>query len=219
MKIQHILLCGAMMAGAFAANAQDDLTASYNTAGISYVNTHFGVSDKDVLGDDDAFSLNGFSLDYNHGFSLSSSMPMFVEVGGRLIFGFHSDSAESYGYKEEIKTSWMSIAVPVNYAYKFAVADDFIIKPYTGINFKFNCLGKQKWTETDPNGDEEKEDLNLFDKKDMGEPYKRFQMGWQIGVDFQYKPFILGVEYGLDFIKPQKWMNSSLLSVKLAYQF
>ncbi len=208
-----------MMAGAFAANAQDDLTASYNTAGISYVNTHFGVSDKDVLGNDDAFSLNGFSLDYNHGFSLSSSMPMFVEVGGRLIFGFHSDSAESYGYKEEIKTSWMSIAVPVNYAYKFAVADDFIIKPYTGINFKFNCLGKQKWTETDPNGDEEKEDLDLFDKKDMGEPYKRFQMGWQIGVDFQYKPFILGVEYGLDFIKPQKWMNSSLLSVKLAYQF
>ncbi len=30
--------------------------------------------------------------------------------------------------------------------------------------------------------------------------WNRFQMGWQIGVGFQYKPFYLGVQYGTDFI-------------------
>lgn len=220
MKIFRHLAAAALLAVAGTAAAQD-LAQSFNYVGISYVNNHFGVADKKVLDKDDAFTLNGFSLDYNHGFSLSSSMPMFVEAGARLIFGFNSDKeADDYDeYKQN--TSWMSIAVPVNYSYKFRVADDFVIKPYTGINFKFNLLGKQKYTVTElSTGDEDKETYDLFDKKDMGdEPFKRFQMGWQIGVDFQYKPFVLGVEYGLDFIKPQKWMNSQLLSVKLGYCF
>lgn len=220
MKIFRHLAAAALLAVAGTAAAQD-LAQSFNYVGISYVNNHFGVADKKVLDKDDAFTLNGFSLDYNHGFSLSSSMPMFVEAGARLIFGFNSDKeADDYDeYKQN--TSWMSIAVPVNYSYKFRVADDFVIKPYTGLNFKFNLLGKQKYTVTElSTGDEDKETYDLFDKKDMGdEPFKRFQMGWQIGVDFQYKPFVLGVEYGLDFIKPQKWMNSQLLSVKLGYCF
>lgn len=221
MKLFRLLAATALLAVAGSATAQD-LTESFNYAGVSYVNTHFGVADKKELDKDDAFTLNGFSLDYNHGFSLSSSMPMFVEVGGRLIFGFNSDKESDgtyYDYKQN--TSWMSLAIPVNYSYKIGVTDDFVIKPYTGLNFKFNLLGKQKYTETElATGDEDKDTYDLFDKKDMGEePFKRFQMGWQIGVDFQYKPFVLGVEYSLDFIKPQKWMNSQLLSVKLGYCF
>lgn len=30
--------------------------------------------------------------------------------------------------------------------------------------------------------------------------WKRFQMGWQIGVNFEYRNYCLGLEYGLDFL-------------------
>ena len=30
--------------------------------------------------------------------------------------------------------------------------------------------------------------------------WNRFQMGWHVGVGFQYKPIYLGVQYGTDFI-------------------
>ena len=33
-----------------------------------------------------------------------------------------------------------------------------------------------------------------------GEAFNRFQMGWQTGVGFQYKPLYMGISYGTDFI-------------------
>jgi len=217
MKTKLIIACTALLACASVANAQpeqtnDALRDSYNTVGISYTNVALGFDD-----DDDNFSLNGFSLDYNHGFSISKTLPMFIEAGARLNFGFHSDSEKSNGWKAEVKTSWISFSVPVNFAYKFGVGESVTLKPYTGINFKLNILGNEKYTETDRHGDKDSESYNFFDKDDWD--FHRFQMGWQIGVDVQYKPFIFGLEYGIDFIKMRKDVNSSQLSVKVAYQF
>ncbi len=50
---------------------------------------------------------------------------------------------------------------------------------------------------------------NLFSdsKENMGDKdltWNRFQMGWHVGVGFQYKPFYLGVHYGTDFIPAYK---------------
>ncbi len=59
----------------------------------------------------------------------------------------------------------------------------------------------------------------------------RFQMGWQIGVGFEYQKYYLGVQYGTDFIpayshkfeydgatsKPK--VNSQALKISLGYTF
>lgn len=61
----------------------------------------------------------------------------------------------------------------------------------------------------DPEGvkewNDEQDWISVFDDSEdaMGDKdatWNRFQMGWHVGVGFQYKPIYLGVQYGTDFI-------------------
>ncbi|MDE6527544.1 MAG: hypothetical protein K2L78_00670, partial [Muribaculaceae bacterium] len=161
-------------------------------------------------------------------FSVSSSLPMFVETGLNLNFGFGSKNigkkidVEDFWMQPQIKFQNINLQVPVNFVYRFNVMDDFSISPYVGLNFKLNLVSKMK-TKFDHNipseflGEFDEEDLEMLDGKWInlfnsneenmdGKDYtwNRFQMGWHIGVGFQYKPFYLGVQYGTDFIPAYK---------------
>lgn len=62
---------------------------SYNRIGLSYNNTHYGFND--AYGKDHSennFGLNGIGIDYIHGFSVSSSLPLYIETGLNLDFNF-----------------------------------------------------------------------------------------------------------------------------------
>lgn len=139
--------------------------------------------------------------------------------------------------------------VPVNVAWKFAAGEDFSIAPYVGLNFKvhFSSRFKNKIDTNVPNDiltaagitkDELEGDwISVFDDsedKGMGskdETWSYFQMGWHVGVGFQYKPIYLGVQWGTDFIpayshkytydgKSETYkVNSSNLKVSLGYVF
>ncbi len=187
----------------------------------------------------DNTSLSGFSIDYIHGFSLSKTLPLFLETGLGVQAGFHSLDAD----KDEIafdaesqttKTTLMSIAVPVNLAYKFNVNPDFSLQPYLGLNLKVNVLGKAKTTFDFKDKEDEEQfekmcedneldfDKNMFDKKDTGDKnltWKRFQMGWHIGVGMNYKAFYLGLSYGTDFIALCKKTNTSTFKVGVGVNF
>ena len=201
-SIKTFLLAGAI-ALSTTAFAQD-----YNMVGISYGNTSYGYND--AYGEDhkdNNFSTNGFGIDYIHGFSLSNSLPMFVELGGNINFNFYSNTETEEYYKYTQKFQNINLQVPVNFAWRFNVTDGFSIKPYAGINFKLNFVSQTKsiWEDTEDGEKEEDDWINCFDKGEKhmdGSDYtwNRFQMGWQIGVGFQYKPLYLGVQYGTDFI-------------------
>lgn len=182
---------------------------SYNTLSVSY--TDVTISPKE--GTDT--SLNGFSFGYLRGIGVMENHPLFIEAGIKFSMGFDSDTYDSDYDDITIKQTLASLAVPVNVAYKFNINDKFAIKPYVGLGLKLHVIGKYTLEL-----DDEKKSLNWFDKKDMdGDAYKRFQLGWHLGVAFQYNRVSLGVDYGTDFIQFAKNVSSSTVNLNLGFDF
>lgn len=200
----------------------------YNPTTISY----------DVKGVDNT-TLNGFTFGYTKGISLSKNLPIFLEVGARFNFGFKSENGSdeddddyystrlSYDYdddydyeddEETFKTTTASLVVPINVAYKLTFAGgDFSVSPFLGITLKGNILGKEKYEYGD-----DKETIDFFDKKDMeGKEYtwNRFQAGWQIGANLDYKALSLGFHYGSDFNEIAKKTNTKNWAINIGYKF
>ncbi|MCM1336792.1 MAG: porin family protein [Candidatus Amulumruptor caecigallinarius] len=218
---------------------------SYNRIGISYNNTHYGFNDaygKDH--DDNNFGLNGIGIDYIHGFALSESLPIYLETGLNFNFNFGTKSGdkEDIGYKDywmqsKTKRQDINMQIPVNFGYKFAVSEDASIMPYVGLNFKVHFSTRYK-DDSDTNMPKDMYDpedadwISVFDDGDdaMGDKdytWNRFQMGWHVGVGFQYKPIYLGVQYGTDFIGAYKHkfddetakISTGNLKISLGYVF
>lgn len=255
-KLNALLFCFVALCAAATANAE-----GYNRVAISYDYTHFGMNKEmkaDFLGDEaSAINTNGFGINYIHGFGISSSLPMFIETGLNFNFGFGNTDL---GYeKESIQNYWMSaesklksqninLQVPVNFVYRFDIADNLTLSPYVGLNFKLNLVTKYKsQLKVDTNIpsdildqagidiDDYNRDgdwINVYsdDDKNMGDKdltWNRFQMGWHIGVGVQYKPFYLGLQFGTDFIPAYKQdiaketykVSTSNLKISLGYCF
>ena len=262
MVLACALLCGLSAAAQFSTGGSSSSSSNgensdYNQIGLSYVNESFSFDYPKDSGFD-KIGANGFGLKYIHGFSVSKSLPMFVETGlsfnfnvGSKSLDFGGDYDYDYGYDDDydydyaptVKYQHAALAVPVNFAYKFNINENFAVKPYLGLNFKFNILGRQKidygydddydydyYAYDDDYYDEDMSDRwsNLYSKKDMDSlTWNRFQMGWQIGADVQFKKFFLGLEYGTDFIKAQSKkqygekfnVNSGTFKLSIGYCF
>lgn len=234
----------------------------YNQFGISYVNEKFSY-DFPKGSETEDISANGFALKYIHGFSVSKSLPMYVETGLNVNFNFASTELgeDPYTYTQKFQNA--ALAIPINFAYKFNINENVAIKPFLGLNVKLNLLGRTKMEfddEDDNDGDydydfdydddydyyyssreyvdddfdygygnsdsDKPKWSSLYSKKDMGgknSVWNRFQLGWHVGVDFQFNKFFLGVNYGTDFIKAFSYkkykVNSSTLNVSLGVCF
>lgn len=197
----------AQYAGGSDSVKMDEGYKGYNRLGLSYNNDSYRFNGDD---DDSNFSLNGFGINYLHGFGLSHTYPMFLEVGANINFMFgnvYSEEEKEYDYlyKEQVKMQNINLQVPISYVWRFNVADNLSISPYAGLDFKFHLLRQMKYVAEERYDDEmEKEEsdwVNVFDKDEIDEPgWKRFQMGWHIGVGFQYTRIHLGLQYGTDFL-------------------
>lgn len=196
--------------------------ASYNMLGLTYNNTSYRNNWHES---EDNFSSNGVGLNYLHGFSLSSSMPMYIETGG--VFNFNFGKPYSYkdkedGCEEYINFFDINLEVPVRYLYRFNVTDQFSIAPYFGIDFKLHLVSQYTYGEK-YEGEKEEDTYNLFSKDDMDETYNRFQMGWHVGSRFQYDKFSLSVQYGTDFIPffsyEKDKINTGNFKLTLGYSF
>ncbi len=174
-------------------------TESWNRAFASYNNISVNF---DVEGADD-YSLNGVSVGYERGFSVSHNIPLFIKVSPQLTY--------AGGSEKGVKTTYMGVNVPVSAAYRWAVGK-VSIEPYAGINFRVNIIGKQKI------GDYKRD---CFKKEDMGEDatWNRFQLGGQIGVGVNYNKLYAGIGYGFDFMELAKKTKLSTLSITIGYNF
>lgn len=144
----------------------------------------------------------------------------------------------------KVKMTMFSAKIPVNLMYAFSVPNSSVtIMPFVGANLRFNISGKQKleWNFSDDfkeylldeygslkdceiygipaNG----YDYDVFDKKDMGSSdatWKRFQMGWNIGVKARFgEQFLVGLSYGNDFSELAKKTKISTVTIALGYTF
>lgn len=163
-----------------------------------------------------SFTINGGKLTYLHGFSISQQLPLFIETGANIFFGAGNEKLE-LGYYDAVNTYLMaSLSVPANLAYRFQINDFFAIKPYVGINAKLNLLGKFYTTISDTASDW----ANLYDEDSS---WNRFQLGWQIGTDFEITKVILGLNIGTDFIPAAKAesikINCMTFDLRFGYLF
>ena len=205
-------------------SSSNDIVKGYDRMAISYNSYKLSPDDDDA----DDVSLNGIGAEWIHGFSLSSTTPLYLETGLKFMYGFKSeDDRDFWGDEEDctLKTTMMNIAVPINLAYRitFSGNSDVSLTPFTGITLKGNLTAKQKCEYDFDDGDEEDDDeIDWFDKDDMGgSKYtaKRFQLGWQIGAGLSYKALYVGLSYGLDFSEFAKKVKTSNFAVTLGYNF
>lgn len=178
----------------------------------------------------DDLSVTGFSFGYTKGVSIAKEFPLFIEFGVNGLYGLKKEEEEEI----ETKLTFFSLNVPVNLAYKYSIPNSNVtIVPYIGVNFRGNIIGKQKLSYNGDLGDfseselweamEEKygikQESNMFDKDDVGKDaqWKRIQMGWQIGVGFNYNKLYLGVGYGKDFTELCKKTKIGVTSITLGY--
>lgn len=193
----------------------------------------------DVKGADD-YNFQGFAVGWTKGFNVVQSMPIFVETGAALQFRTYSDS-ETEDFNDsgvsgkitaEERWNLFSLNIPINLIYKFNIDSDLSIEPLFGLDFRFNLLGKMK-NDISYSGDyadevndyldeyygDELKDINIFDKDDMGEPAKRFQAGWHIGANINYKKLTLGITYGQDFNEIMEDCKIATTTISLGYNF
>ena len=246
MRSLKFLAAAAMLAACTSASAQftnakggGAVSASeskgWNTVWVQY---NPGTWKTDVKGMDD-LSFSSFSLGYSHAFGVANTLPLYVEAGVGLQYYWNSEDYGDEDYTETVKTHVLSVKVPVDLTYKFQIANSSVsILPYVGLNLRYNLSGKMKseYSEDDDEDyyapkrasysyddeDEESDELDLFDKKDMGkdEVWKRFQIGWHVGVKAQFgKNFMAGVGYGSDFSEITKKVKSGEWTIQLGYTF
>lgn len=248
--MKKLLFAIAMICSVMTATAQraGDATAwneykaektDYNRISVSYDLQHFGFN-KEYTGDDsEGRNLNGFGINYTHGFGVAENM--FVETGLSFSLGFGTEaigekhSYDGYYYQAKEKMNNINMRIPVNFVYRFDINDKFSVAPFIGLNFKLNLISRYKdfldTNDSDYDADEE-EWVNLYsDSEDNmdGKDYtwNRFQMGWQIGATFEFSKFAVGLQYGTDFIpayshnfdgyKPK--VSSSLFALSVGYTF
>lgn len=206
-------------------------TDSYNRFSLSYDNTSLSANKhlKKYFNGEDKMGINGFGLEYTHGFSVSRTLPMFVEAGIKFNMGFGSvsdgDEYNGYKYDEIMKVQDFSFIVPINYTYRIPIGEGMNIAPYIGINLKLHAMSRMKFDmkfedddlqeEWDDEYEDESKWKNVFDKDDMGNKdytWNRFQMGWQVGVGFSVKKFYIGLQYGTDFIHAFNYKKETISS-------
>lgn len=243
-SLKTLLTCGMLLAStaAFAqfSNAGGGKsTSSRSGSGLvkktdSYSRFYVGYNpmtiSPDIDGEDDV-TLHGVGVGFTHGFSLSKTQPIFLEIGVRGVYNLKTETDEysnvelsGHLFKNvEFKTSYevASVSVPVNLTYKLSFGNgDVSISPFLGITLKGNVLGK-KTVKLEADKQTAKKKYDLFDKKDVTKDgqWKRFQAGWQIGANLDYKKLTIGLHYGSDFGEICKKTTTSNWSVSLGYNF
>ena len=189
MKFKTLLLAAAMMVCASASaqftnasskksSSSTEVTSGWNNLYVQYNSHKFNDNDNALF---HKGSMDGFTIGYNRGIGLSSSMPLYLEVGGGLQY--------STGSNDDVDVHLLSVVAPVSVLYHFSFPNSTIgIEPLAGLNFRYNGWGEIK-------DDEDKADP--FSKDDYDDPANRFQVGLHLGVNAVFKKFVLGLKYNI----------------------
>ena len=192
MKNFKLFLAACLLGLATAANAQFANSSAASVSenndawdGIRVSYNLFAVEDDSNI---DYDKIGAFEIGYVKAFSISSTMPLFLETGASLLWA-KGDVFDDQGLK--LSMDMMSINIPVNLAYKFDIKEGMSFVPYAGLFLRYNLSGE---TELSQYGNKVTSDM--FDE-DEGDG-DRIQYGLQIGARLDFNKFNVGVSYGFD---------------------
>lgn len=151
-------------------------------------------------------TLHGGSVNFALG--IKTYKNLFIEAGaGIQVNGgtgacFIDDAAQtdptSISFIDDLlntSTVMVRLNVPVNLTYRFEFAKIFAVAPYAGLNFGFNLYAYSGGSLFSRSGDVITDDMGLQYTYNP----KRFQMGWQAGVNFSVIGITVGVGYQGNF--------------------
>ena len=126
-------------------------------------------------------------------------------------YDYFSDSDSSPSDTVALSYYHLSTKIPITFLYRIELTNkNIILLPFAGITFRYNLLGivsVKKYSSINTTRLKSSVTYDLFNDLDMkksglldGKSWKRFQVGWQIGLKSQIgNSFIVGVSYGKDF--------------------
>ena len=196
MKIKNLLAAAALCLFSGTASAQVN---SYGGLYLQY-NPTWLVSNYDNV---ETTYVNGFTLGYFRSIGIGGdNVPLFLEVGGNLNYGFHTESQTIIGVKVRSTDHLLSLNVPVNFGYSIRLGDNLALNPYVGIRMRLNLLGVEKTTMGDQSNT-----INLYSRDDMDDArWNRFQIGGQIGAKMIIsESFFVEAAYNIDFMPIQNF--------------
>ncbi|MBR6030987.1 MAG: outer membrane beta-barrel protein [Bacteroidaceae bacterium] len=129
--------------------------------------------------DDESEMIHGFDFGWNIGINVTRGkrLPIYVETGFLMNAAFGECLSES--------DKLLNFEIPINATYRFKIPNTRIfISPFFGFHFKVNTL----WLDDDADSYFEYDDTN------------RFQMGMQLGANFDIYNFHMGFGWNYDFI-------------------
>lgn len=132
---------------------------------------------------------NEISLGYARSVRVMEDVPFFVEAGlnAKASYSIGNASCDYSAF------SLLTLRIPVNVTYKFYLYKerDIAIAPFAGANARLIALGKEfRGSET----------LDLFNSPQASiQPWKRLQIGWQVGLKFFMDRVFIGASYSRDF--------------------
>lgn len=161
----------------------------------------------------------GASVGFVKGISISKDVPLFLEVGGNVLWSKistgddYDGDYDEYDEYNEYKINIFSVNLPVSFGYKIAVSEGFSFYPFFGANFRYNISGKTKDSDSD-------ESFDVFSEDDIdGLGWKRFQAGWHIGMACNISKFVISAIYEKDFSDISKGVRISMPTISLGYNF
>ena len=201
------------------------------------------VSDADGAED---LSFTGITAGFSKAFAIAPSTPIYLEAGLAIQYSFATwnwkddlkrgriidTKTGALAADPEEKFSMFSAKVPVSLTYVWDLPNSSIsLAPFAGVDFRFNALGSMKTEKNMKSGytidDDDWEDnfgkikKDVFDKKDMGDEdatFKRFQIGWHIGLNAYFnKQYYVGISYGSDFSEIRKKTKVNTTSITLGF--
>lgn len=214
MKVKHIFVITAMLMSttAFAqfthsgGRNQSSAEEGWNSIYASYNMLKYS---QEMAGYNKAY--NGFSIGYDRAIGLTSKIPLYVEIGGAIQYAGQKVNEEDDESNAKTTSNLLSVKVPVSILYRWNVANsNWSIIPKAGFDGRFNVLGKGTYTASDHShkftttnrynmfkeGENGKDVYNGLNAS--GDKCSRFQVGWHVGANVEYKSLLLGITYGAD---------------------
>lgn len=209
-----MLAAAAIFAGTMTASAQF-MGGSSRTAGADgysaiwagYAPTTFKTSYDGSSHSEDGYST--FSIGWTKATPLQSSL-----LGEYGVFADLTYKKEKDGGVTTTETL-LGVKVPVNVLYALPLGEGITLYPYAGLNGKLYLLGSAKAKYED-----ESVSTNFFSKDDMGdEVYKRFTIGYQIGLRAGFGNYFASIGYTDDITKIADYTTINKIEIGVGMLF
>lgn len=198
---KFILAFALVLTTLFGAKAQEWSDLLYNRMNLTYQNIHYSSKNNSFFLGEDGLGLNGFGVEYLMGIPLSTEWAMDIEWGLQFQAGWGGVKNTTMALENKCNTNLLRLNIPLQYIYHFNCGNGFKVSPFVGLDFRFNLLARQT-VKVYNNGTQVDEiKTNFFNNWDMHDnKFKRFQMGWHVGLAFEIRKFTISATYGTDFI-------------------